>query len=109
MFDESHQGFHLFDQQNVRMLPSPTTPCDMEYVVLAPSAPGNTKLKEKLRTQLRGAAALVFILPRPPTEDMDKILAEENNQHGDILQGDFADSYSTVPYKTVMGFILVKR
>ena len=51
----------------------------------------------------------MFILARPPTEDMDKILDEENKQHGDILQGDFADSYSTVPYKTVMGFIWVKR
>ena len=91
------------------MLLYPTTPCEMEYVVLAPSAPRNTKLRDKLRTQFRGAAFLVFILARPPTEDMDKILDEENKQHGDILQGDFVDSYSTVPYKTVMGFIWVKR
>ena len=51
----------------------------------------------------------MFMLATSPNEDVDKILAEENKQHGDILQGDFTDSYSTVPYKTVMGFIWVKR
>ena len=106
MFDETLPGFNLFDQKNVSMLLSPTMGCDMKHVVIAPSAP---RTRNTVRTQFRGKAFVIFILARPRTEDGDKLLEEENKIHGDILQGDFPDSYSTVPYKTVMGFIWVKR
>jgi hypothetical protein len=77
--------------------------------VIAPSAPRNTGLRDTVRKQFKGKAFVVFLLARPPTVDGDKLLEKENTIHGDILQGDFSDSYSTVPYKTVMGFIWVKR
>ena len=109
MFDETLSGFNLFDRKNVSMLLSPTMGCDMRHVVIAPSAPRNTDLRNTVRTQFRGKAFVIFILARPRTEDGDKLLEEENKIYGDILQGDFPDSYSTVPYKTVMGFIWVKR
>jgi hypothetical protein len=74
--------------------------CDMKHVVVVPSAPRNIGLRNTVRTQFRGKAFLIFILARPPTEDGDKLFDEENKTHGDILQGDFPDSYR---------FIWVKR
>ena len=81
----------------------------MKHVVVVPSAPRNTELRNTVREQFKGKAFTLFLLGRPHTEDGDKLLAEENKEHGDILQADFPDSYSTVPYKTIMGFIWVKR
>ena len=88
---------------------SPVGVCDTEYVVVAPSAPGNTLLRDRLRDQLRGKAFLLFILARPNTVEGDRLLQEESKQDGDILQGEFTDSYSTVAYKTIMSFIWIKR
>ena len=109
VFDDSKQSFNLFDQTNVAMLLSPTILCDMKHVVVVPSAPRNIDLRKTVREQFKGKAFILFLLARPPTEDGDEILALENKEYGDILQGDFPDSYSTVPYKTVMSFIWVKK
>jgi len=102
-------SFHLFDQSNVSMLLSPTVNCDSKHVLVVPSAPHNTVLRTRLRSQFAGKAFLLFLLARTKYEGGDELLAAENAEHGDILQGNFPDSYSTLAYKTVMSFIWVNR
>lgn len=109
VFDEAEQSFRIFNIPSVSLVLSPAAVCDTEYVVVAPSAPGNTLLRDRLRDQLRGKVFLLFILARPNTLEGDRLLQEESKLKGDILQGDFTDSYSTVSYKTIMSFIWVKR
>ena len=109
VFDESQQTFQIFGVPTVSLLLSPKRVCDTQYVVVAPSAPANTLLRNRLRDQLRGKVFLLFILARPNTIEGDRLLREESTKEGDILQGDFKDSYRTVPYKTIMAFIWIKR
>ena len=109
VFDKSNETFHLFDLRDVKMLLSPTKVCDSKFVVIAPSAPKNQKLRNELRKQFENEAFIFFILARPSFKEGDSLLKKENAIHGDILQGDFKDSYSTVAYKTVMAFIWINK
>ena len=53
VFDEINETFHLFDLRDVKMLLSPTKVCDSKFVVIAPSAPKNQKLRSGLKDSLR--------------------------------------------------------
>ena len=103
------QSFDLFTKTGVSMPIKPTKKCEHLHVVLATSAPGNMDLRNRLRDQLRGKAFLVFLLGKTGSMEAEKLLQEESRMKGDILQGDFIDSYRNLAYKTVMGFIWVNR
>lgn len=46
---------------------------------------------------------LAFVLGIDPTSDNDAELLEENKQHGDLIMGNFVDSYKNLTYKHLMG------
>ena len=37
------------------------------------------------------------------------MLLDENNKHGDIVQGDFLDTYHNLSYKAIMGSLWVSE
>ena len=57
------------------------------------------------RPAIPGAAtALVFLLARPwPDVLLQHALELEAEQEGDIVQGDFQDTYHHLSYKSIMG------
>jgi len=109
VFHESSQSFHLFATPSVSMLLSPSKPCQIKHVVMVPSAPRNRDMRNRLREQLGEKVFLLFLLGRTGDEKRDKMLEEESKEKGDILQGDFMDSYRILPYKVVLGYIWVSR
>jgi hypothetical protein len=110
VYDEYSRSFHLFSKSYVRMLLSPPhSACSAKHVVIIPSAPKNRGMRDKLRTQLGRKVFILFLLGRTGSEEGDRMLEEESEKEGDILQGDFQDSYRVLPYKVVMGYIWVSR
>ncbi|KAL1478532.1 hypothetical protein MTO96_016217 [Rhipicephalus appendiculatus] len=53
-------------------------------------------------TALRMGFVVVFLLGRTPDREVQKKVLAEHKSHGDVVQGDFNDTYRNLPYKTVM-------
>ncbi|XP_071107116.1 beta-1,3-galactosyltransferase 1-like [Haliotis cracherodii] len=54
-------------------------------------------------------AKLIFLLGRTPSEVGQAVLSEENVAHGDILQGNFIDTYRNLTLKVLMGLNYVSE
>ena len=52
---------------------------------------------------------LVFLLGRPEDDEKQAMLEEESSMHGDIIQGDFLDTYHNLSYKAIMGNLWVSE
>ena len=52
---------------------------------------------------------IVFLLGLPNNESLQANIEDENNIHGDIVQGNFIDSYRNLTHKGVMGLRWVKE
>ena len=52
---------------------------------------------------------LVFLLGCPEDVKTQEMLEEENKKHGDIVQGDFLDTYHNLSYKAIMGNLWVSE
>ena len=108
--DEAGARFHLADLEGVSVLQAPGRGvCAHEHLFVVTSAPGNAQLRAEVRTQLAGRAGVIFLLGVPGTEEVDKELVKENEVFGDILQGDFPDSYPHLSHKVIMSFIWVNK
>ena len=67
--------------------------------------------RDWIRSYTRRMAAIgnftfdrVFLLGNSDKDDFSTTLVNEANTHGDILIGDFADTYDNLPIKTYLGF-----
>ena len=49
------------------------------------------------------------MLGRPEDGQKQEKLREENKKHGDIVQGDFLDTYHNLSYKAIMGNLWVSQ
>ncbi|XP_042145531.1 beta-1,3-galactosyltransferase 5-like [Ixodes scapularis] len=86
---------------------------DLFLVVFVHSAPAHWDRRRTIRETWGNASvlravtaekmALVFMVGRPDDARELKTLALEGSIHGDLVMGDFADSYRNLTYKHVMG------
>ena len=109
VYDEESQTFNLFNRTRVGVVLFPKKKCTSKHAVMVPSAPRNEKLRWRLRKQLSQKAFLLFLVGKSGSEDVDKMLEEENDKEGDILQADFIDSYRSLPFKIIKGYIWINR
>jgi len=109
--DAQGATFHIADHDNVSILLSPCRDvCLHKHIFVITSAPQNIKLRNKVREYVRGRAGIVFLLGVPSSyEQRNSSLEVENDQHGDILQGDFPDSYPHLSHKVIMSFIWTNK
>lgn len=91
------------------MLLSPSNVCNRKHVFLVLSAPKNRKLRDKVREQLEDEVFLVFLLAKSKNENDNILVEKESKEKGDILKGDFEDSWRALAYKVMMGYIWVNR
>ncbi|XP_014676210.1 PREDICTED: beta-1,3-galactosyltransferase 5-like isoform X2 [Priapulus caudatus] len=83
---------------------------DVFLLILVHSAPGNAAERTAIR-QTWGYATdnygvrvrTAFLLADPRSERMQRELVGEAARHGDIVQGNFVDSYRNLTYKLMMG------
>lgn len=76
-------------------------------LILVHSHPSNEKLRKTIR-QTWGSVVgshfkCLFLFGVPRTEKEQKVLAAENERYGDVVQGNFMDTYKNLTYKHVMG------
>ena len=73
--------------------------------MLVASALNHQDRRAAIRATWGGGAALVFLLGAAPAPNpaLERELAEEVEQHGDILRSDFLDTYRNLTLKTVAG------
>ncbi|KAF7277789.1 hypothetical protein GWI33_009207 [Rhynchophorus ferrugineus] len=82
--------------------------CDSMEVfllILVTSAPGHTENRLNIRSTWgfpRKDIKLVFVLGMFADEQLEEEIEMESKLHGDIIQGNFIDSYHNLTYKTVM-------
>ncbi|NXH52374.1 B3GN5 glucosaminyltransferase, partial [Rhabdornis inornatus] len=103
------------DPRTPRLLlaPSPCSPPAPFLLILVPSAPAHRERRLAVRDTWGGPwgesgtppSRTVFVLGVPPSSsssDTQRELLAEWRQHGDILQGDFGDTYANLTWKTLL-------
>ena len=106
VFHSPSRSFRVLAQTNVTWLLEPRD-CTARLVLLVLSAPPNTEQRARLRRELAGQSGirLVFLLGLVPDPAQQRRLAAEHSSNGDILQASVTESYSTLSYKTMSGFV----
>ena len=102
---KSQTSLTVLDQSDVKLLLQPRTACTQAMVLMVLSAPANTFKRMKMRDRLRNTnedIKLIFLLGS--TEHQAQ-LEEEHDKFDDILQTSVRDSYDTLSYKSLTGFI----
>ncbi|XP_074385914.1 beta-1,3-galactosyltransferase 4 [Zonotrichia albicollis] len=98
------------DEWGVLLSPPPCAPPAPFLLILVPSAPPHLQRRLAVRDTWGGPwagsgappARTVFVLGTPGDPREQRELLAESRQHGDILQGDFADSYANLTRKTLL-------
>lgn len=89
---------------------------DLRLVYIIKSAPDNFHLRAAVRltwgyekrfsdVEIR----TVFLIGKTNLDNLQKDIDQEYNKYGDIIQGNFTDSYYNNTYKTMMGLQWVKK
>lgn len=108
------QPRRLLDMQNFEYL-IPQSSCSKKFnnnvtekpsiVTLIQSAPVNVKKRQALRdTWLHAVPKMLsfFVIGRTDSQPLQETIEKENDKYGDIIQGNFVDSYHNVTYKVGM-------
>ncbi|NXC01430.1 B3GT4 galactosyltransferase, partial [Orthonyx spaldingii] len=90
--------------------PAPCSPPAPFLLILVPSAPSHVAERLAVRDTWGGPwggsatppARTVFVLGSPASPRWQRELQRESRQHGDMLQGDFGDSYANLTRKTLL-------
>jgi len=73
------------------------------------SAPGNVANRDKMRRSLKGKKSVkVIFLLGLVSSVYEELLLSEHADHDDLVQSSVPESYDTLSYKTLSGFIWIK-
>jgi hypothetical protein len=84
-------------------------------VTIVHTALGNKEARDIIRTTWGSASVpeatfkLVFLLGATAEQELQSSIAKENDQHQDMVQGDFLDTYRNLSYKNIMGNLWVSQ
>ena len=97
----------MLDQTGVELTLQPRAVCQERLILMVLSAPGNRKKREAVRERLqnRTEVRLIFLLGASPRHQAE--LEEEHERFDDLLQTSVRDSYDTLSYKSLTGFIWI--
>lgn len=98
----------LIDLENFEFLINQETLCGKRplILILIHSAPDNFQKRQVIREtwgKSVNRSGLVFLLGTVESQALQNRLMTENNLNGDLVQGNFLDSYRNLSYKHVMG------
>lgn len=92
-------------------------------VILIPSIPGNRRVRDAIRNSWGSVATghiwpnatldvkvtLAFLLGKSKSPDIEKSIKQESLEKGDIVQGNFIDSYYNLTLKVLLGLKWVSQ
>lgn len=105
---ESDDYRQLIDLKNFTFIIKHENKCAHSSVfllMLISSAPQNQDLRNAIRStwgKENGTIKTVFLLGAVGDDQLRKSIVEEDEENGDIIQGNFEDSYTNLSYKTIM-------
>lgn len=112
LFDSHSQTFQLIGR-NASFLQEPSSSCRQQdkLILSVLTAPNNVNKRHDLRERFGNVdgVSLLFLLGKTTSSEVQERLNLENRKHGDLLQGSILDSYDTLAYKTLMGFIWINN
>uniref|UniRef100_A0A1B6JEJ3 Hexosyltransferase n=1 Tax=Homalodisca liturata TaxID=320908 RepID=A0A1B6JEJ3_9HEMI len=73
------------------------------FVVIVHSAPGHEYHRRAIRNTWGQSVHLVFLVGETNSTGAQESLERENDEHHDMVQGSFLDSYRNLTYKHVLG------
>ncbi|CAJ0932169.1 unnamed protein product, partial [Mesorhabditis belari] len=105
----TQHGSPLFDPMPIRLSPSVCT-SETQTVIIVHSSVANFERREVIRKtygeekyRKKYGYEVIFVTGRKAENVLfDKWIHEESNQHEDILQGDFIDSYENITIKGLL-------
>ena len=97
----------VLDQTAVELSLQPRAVCQEKMVLMVLSAPANREKREAMRERLVNTTdvRLIFLLGASPLYQAQ--LEEEHERFDDLLQTSVRDSYDTLSYKSLSGFIWI--
>ncbi|XP_037380382.1 beta-1,3-galactosyltransferase 5-like [Talpa occidentalis] len=109
----------FFKRENGDFLQLPDMDCKQQppfLVLLVTSSPHQTSERSAIRSTWGGDRTVggkriktFFLLGTPSSRDRSLVVAQESQQHRDIIQKDFVDVYVNLTLKTMMGMEWVHR
>ena len=83
---------------------------NLKWIIYVHTAPINQKKRDAIRNTWGNKylfdnrrTAVIFLVGLPRHKGGQKIIDEEYNRYGDIVQGDFIDDYRNLTYKGILG------
>ena len=109
LYNNAEQTFHILNTMNNTFLLHPVSPCTSHLVLMVLSAPKNVEKRNKMRAQIgeNNRVKIIFLLGIVPPE-YEQLLHEEHEVHDDLVQASVPESYDTLSFKTLSGFIWIK-
>lgn len=106
------ESYYLAYPGNYKFIIENTATCESQspfLVLMVPVAPGNSAARDAIRktwggeTMVRGRRVItLFVLGLPSVVEQQQKLVQEDQQHHDLVQSDFLDSYHNLTIKTMM-------
>ena len=103
----------------VRLIKNIPNPCEngtLKYIVYVHTSPPNEKRREFVRKSWGNAKLfqdgrfrVVFMMGLPANQQQQEVIDREHAQYGDIVQGDFMDTYHNLTLKGLMGLNWVSK
>ena len=95
----------LLDQKDVELTLQPRSVCSQAMVLMVLSAPGNTEKRRRMRERLAETDDIRLIFLLGASSEHQARLQAEHEKFDDIVQISVRDSYDTLSYKSLTGFI----
>ncbi|NXD60777.1 B3GT4 galactosyltransferase, partial [Corvus moneduloides] len=104
------EGPQVLATPRILLSPPPCSPPAPFLLILVPSAPSHAAQRLAVRDTWGGPwgapgtppGRTVFVLGAAASPAGQRELLQESRQHGDILQGDFGDTYGNLTWKTLL-------
>ena len=112
IYNTETEMFDILNKTEIAFLLRPEEDCrKIDFVLMVLSAPKNSKKRDVLRNQFgdRKEMKLIFLLGIPPNRETQSDLEAEHLSHGDLVQISVTDHYTILAYKTLAGFVWIRR
>jgi len=104
-----NNSFRVVDNDEVIFSLVPGVACRENMVLMVLSAPNNVEKRNQMRTRLREVEDVKLIFLLGLSKKHQRQLDSEHEKHNDIVQATVLDSYDTLSYKSLFGFLWINQ
>jgi len=102
-----NETLKIIDKTEVKFLLTPKSLCSDSMVLMVLSAPNNVDKRNSMRQRLLNVSDVQLIFLLGSTQKYQALLEIEHSKYDDIVQASVPDSYDTLSYKSIFGFLWI--